>query len=159
MGAARHSRRWAALCRGRDMTAIDWAAKPEPWRSIGPAFKRDVEKIVGYDRQHRARAERALGGSPVDVGRGGDAALDGAASNRSESDRPAPRPDAGGGLVEGPSIAHQPGGAARRRPEREPERPRELVSPPPVSRERYFEDDDAEEAARAIIRASRGLPA
>jgi len=30
------------------MTAsvIDWAAKPEPWRSIGPAFRADCEAIV-----------------------------------------------------------------------------------------------------------------
>ena len=28
------------------MTAIDWAKKPEPWRTIGPQFRAECEAIA-----------------------------------------------------------------------------------------------------------------
>ena len=48
-------------------TAIDWAGKPEPWRSIGPSLKREVEAIcsgapVLYEWGNRLRRLRQLRG-------------------------------------------------------------------------------------------------
>jgi len=49
MGANGDARGGAAVRRagGVVKTAIDWAAKPAPWCFIGPAFRDQVERILG----------------------------------------------------------------------------------------------------------------
>jgi len=46
------------------MSVIDWSSRPEPWRWIGPQFRRDCERITGREPTamptRRAAAARSL---------------------------------------------------------------------------------------------------
>lgn len=40
-------------------TDIDWAAKPAPWCSIGPAFRAEADRILAGPRRFAARLRAA----------------------------------------------------------------------------------------------------
>lgn len=102
-------------------TAIDWSRYPEPWRSIGVAFRRECEKIAPSPGRPQGRPPMELGGRRIPpVAREDE--KDDASSGRAAEPQPA------GGLPESRTDgrALQP---PRRRATRQPERAKGVVSP------------------------------
>lgn len=105
------------------MTAVDWNACPEPWRSIGPAFRLECERIAGKatrssGTQSRPALELGGGGIPPVARQDGS---DDAGSGRDSEPQPAVR-------VAKSGPYRRPLSAAKwRRANRQPERPKDVV--------------------------------
>lgn len=109
------------------MSVIDWSKYDEPWCTIGPAFRREVEQIVGA--KAAAWTQRTPSRPPVDMGRGRVPAMAGedrpvdAPSGRNPTPEPAKRLP----KIKSPKRSLRP--QKRRRTARQPERRKSVVPP------------------------------